>query len=219
MSREAAPLYTEGMRKMRTDTPEERTKTARAIIKSTRKDVGAGRMYNKLDEENERLSFHELMPPPTYEEAMAESLAGRPTKYRPDYHPRKAYQIITGTPGVFVPIRMVASMLGINHTTLYEWLKDKEKKEFANAITHAHAWQEASMAHHLTNTKYAQGTIFALKNMHADYWKDKIETETTVKLGDVIRDGETERNAVAWHDVIDVPARALPIPEDGEDSD
>jgi hypothetical protein len=88
-------------------------------------------------------------------------------------------------------------------------------KRYSDAVRAGLQAQETALAHRLTYQKNAQGLIFALKNMHSDFWKDKSETDHTFNLGKVVQETDHAARPVAWTDLPDT--RPTPLLQANKD--
>lgn len=151
------------------------------------------------------------LPPVPYEQVKR---AGKPTTYTPE-HAEMAFTFLSN-PAVVMTVRAMTLYLGIHVDTHYAWME--KHKEYSDAVRAGLQAQETALAHRLTYQKNAQGIIFALKNMHSDFWKDKTETDHTFNLGKVVQATEAAARPVAWTDLPDTrPTPQLQAKNDNND--
>ncbi len=107
--------------------------------------------------------------------------AGRPTLYDPAY-----CEVVVETMREGKSLMSVAANLGVSRATLNVWMD--AHPEFLDAVSRgkalcAEAWEQIA----ITNAKTGQGnatlTVFGLKNMARDEWRDKQELEHTGEGG------------------------------------
>lgn len=101
--------------------------------------------------------------------------AGRPSKYDPQYCELALNKLRDG-----FSVLGVAAEIGVNKTTIYEWMN--AHPEFSHAVKvgqqHAAAWWEERLRQiALGENGNATAAIFGLKNRASDEWRDKTETE------------------------------------------
>lgn len=70
---------------------------------------------------------------------------GRPTKYTPELI-EKAREFVASKRGQFTMIAELALELGIRRSTVHEWAKDPEKKEFSDIVEELQSGQELYLA-------------------------------------------------------------------------
>lgn len=115
---------------------------------------------------------------------------GRPTLYDPAY-----CEVVVETMREGKSLMSVAAQIGVGRSTLTLWMK--EHPEFLLAVEEGKAlcarkWEEIALNNAMTGMGNATLTVFGLKNMARDEWKDKQEVEHTGEGGGpvafVIRD-------------------------------
>ncbi len=183
---------------------------------STKKKQGHAKIMERLDEESRDIlqakdPFKELRP--TFDQ-INKSEEEMFNSYSPE-KATKAYEILKN-PNYVITIRALASALHVNIGVFYKWM-DKFPA-FREAVLQGRQWQENNLANILVAGKYAQGTMFALKNMFNEHWKDKYETETTISLANAIDQTESAQRPVQWID-LEQPKKLLQAQEEEEEDD
>jgi len=124
--------------------------------------------------------------------------AGRPSLYKPEY----CEEIINSAKQGF-SLTGFAGQIGVSRRTITEWAE--QHPEFSLAVTQAKAAAAASWERRAINIGDGNGgpgaagmVQFALKNLGADDWQDKITNEHTGKDGGAIQiTDETRVRALA----------------------
>lgn len=116
--------------------------------------------------------------------------AGRPTLYDPAY-----CEVVVETMREGKSLMSVAANIGVGRSTLGVWMA--AHPEFLAAVEEGKAlcaqkWEEIALTNAMTGQGNATLTVFGLKNMARDEWRDKQELEHTGEGGGpvafVIRD-------------------------------
>jgi len=110
---------------------------------------------------------------------------GRPTKFEPAYCEAVIDHMADGA-----SITSFAAEIGVSRATINVWMA--EYPEFLEAVTIAKAkaqawWEKTSRNLATTGTGNATICVFSLKNLGADDFKDKRETELTGANGGPIQ--------------------------------
>lgn len=108
--------------------------------------------------------------------------AGRPTSYKPNYGEEMISLMASG-----LSLTAAAAELGFHRDTIYTW--EAAHPEFADALKLARGKRVLHLERGLLEAKdgpTVTSRIFALKNADREEWRDKQETETTVKADDTI---------------------------------
>lgn len=186
------------------------------ITKQEKRKMGHAKIMERIDEDaRDTLSpkdpFKDLRP--TFEQ-INKSEEEMMNSYTPE-KATKAYEILRN-PNYIITVRALASALHVNIGVFYKWL-DKYPA-FREAVTQGRQWQENNLTNILVAGKYAQGTMFALKNMFNEHWKDKYETETTISLANAISETESNQRPVPWID-LEQPKQLMQGKQDNEDEE
>ena len=114
--------------------------------------------------------------------------AGRPSKYCEAYCQEVISHCATGA-----SLTSFAAEIGVARSTIQEW--ESVHPEFSVSIKIAKAkcaawWESVARTNAVDGGGNATLCIFGLKNMGADDWRDKVETEHsgTVKIDKVVRE-------------------------------
>lgn len=106
---------------------------------------------------------------------------GRPTKYKPDYHPEKAHKLAL----LGLTDEEMAVSFDVTTSTIYEWMN--RHSEFSEAIKSGKVTADANVAQSLYKKALAGDTtsaIFWLKNRRSKDWRDKQDQDVTLKNPD-----------------------------------
>lgn len=106
---------------------------------------------------------------------------GRPTLYDPAY-----CEVVVDTMREGKSLMSVAAKLGVSRATLNVW--GEAHPEFLDAVARGKAlcaekWEEIALANAMTGQGNATLTVFGLKNMARDEWRDRQEVEHTGEGG------------------------------------
>lgn len=110
---------------------------------------------------------------------------GRPTLYDPAH-----CEVVVETMREGKSLMSVAARLGVGRSTLTLWMK--EHPEFMRAVEEGKAlcaqrWEEIALTNAMTGQGNATLTVFGLKNMARDEWRDKHEHEHTGEGGGPVK--------------------------------
>jgi hypothetical protein len=96
---------------------------------------------------------------------------GRPSTYRPDYHPDKAHKLAL----LGLNNEEIAAALDLNQDTLYDWRH--KFPEFSEALNRGGVHADGEVASRLYNRTATETTacIFWLKNRQRGKWRDQQE--------------------------------------------
>jgi transposase-like protein len=104
-----------------------------------------------------------------------EYTTGRPTDYRPEFCQLVIEQMSKG-----ISLGAFAGVIGMARETVYRWVR--EHREFHDAVSRARAAQQLAWELKLLHSRKGAETmasIFALKNIAPDQWRDLKQTQHT----------------------------------------
>lgn len=117
--------------------------------------------------------------------------AGRPTSYKPEYCDAVIEHMAEGA-----SLTSFAASVGAARSTINEWME--HNPEFSEAVKKGKAvcaawWEKVGRTQALDGKGSATLVIFGLKNMAAEDWRDKTQTELTGADGGAIKTEWTVR--------------------------
>ena len=100
---------------------------------------------------------------------------GRPSKYRPEYCDMVVEHMSEGA-----SLTSFAALVGVARSTISEWMDEHE--EFSVAATRGKAacaawWERVARKNAVTGEGNATLTVFGLKNMSPEDWREKQEID------------------------------------------
>jgi len=103
------------------------------------------------------------------------SKGGRPSKYKPEYCEAIVAHMAEGASAT-----SFAASIGVSRSTITEWAS--EHPEFSAAVTRGKTmcaawWEKLARTNAMTGDGNATLTVFGLKNMAPDDWREKQEVE------------------------------------------
>jgi hypothetical protein len=123
--------------------------------------------------------------------SLVKHAGGRPSDYRPEY----CDQVIEAAQTHGVSLTGFAGMIGVSADSVYEWRK--RHAEFSEACSRAKAartlWWELKLGRSRKGAE-TQASMFALKNVAANEWRDIKTTEHKHSVDKLTRD---QLNAIA----------------------
>ena len=109
---------------------------------------------------------------------------GRPSTYKPTYCDLVIEHMTEGA-----SLTSFAAEIGVARSTINEWME--HHKEFSEAVNTGKAkcaawWEKVARTNAVNGTGNATLTVFGLKNMGQDDWRDKteskVEQDTTMRV-------------------------------------
>ena len=111
---------------------------------------------------------------PAYREGSGQTF-GRPTDYLPEYCDLVIEQMAQG-----ISLGAFAGVIGMSKQTVYRWIR--EHADFSDAVARARAKQQLRWELKLLHSRKGaevMASIFALKNIAPDQWRDLKQTQHT----------------------------------------